>query len=121
MTDEGVWVVVDEGANSCCHRDERRRNAEDKIYKIGFRFDAVHNKSTEFKGIGNRKTKGLWNVPLGFRLRDSMDIYQGHCQSQELPNSSFPLLLSQAVQAHLHFAKGMRQGTIMLGDTGEFL
>ena len=121
MTDEGVWVVVDEGANSCCHGDEWRRNAEDKIYKKGFRFDAVHHKATQFKGIGNRSTKGLWNVPLGLKLRDSNDIFQGSCQSHELSNSDFPLLLSQAVQAHLHFVKDMAKRTIMLGDTGEFL
>ena len=93
MTDEGVWVVVDEGANSCCHGDEWRRNAEDKIYKKGFRFNAVHHRSTEFKGIGNRKSKGLWNVPLGFVLQDSKDTYQGQCQSHELANSIFPRVI----------------------------
>jgi hypothetical protein len=116
-----VWVVVDEGANSCCHGDEWRRNAEDKIYKKGFRFNAVHFKTTQFKGIGNRTTKGLWNVPLGLQLRDSNDTFQGSCQSHELSDSDFPLLMSQAVQAHLQFVKDMARGTIMLGDTGEFL
>ena len=59
MKDEGVWVVVDEGAKSCCHGDERRRNAEDKVYKLGFRFHAANHNSSEFRGIGKRKTKGL--------------------------------------------------------------
>ena len=121
MTDEGVWVVVDEGANSCCHGDGWRRNAEDKIYKKGFRFDAVHHKPTQFRGIGNKSTKGLWTVPLGFKLRDSDDLFQGSCQSHELADSDFPLLLSQSVQAHMYFIKDMSAGTIMLGDTGEFL
>jgi hypothetical protein len=121
LTDEHVWVVVDEGANSCCHGDEWRRNAEDKIYKLGFRFHPEHFRTTQFKGIGNRNSKGLWNVPLGFKLRDNNDIYQGACQSHELANCNFPLLLSQSVQAHMHFVKDMAKGTIMLGDTGEYL
>jgi hypothetical protein len=121
MLDEGVWAIVDEGANSCCHGDEWRRNAEDKIYNKGFRFNAVHHRATEFKSIGNRRTTGLWNVPLGFTLQDTRDTYQGVCHSHELANCKFPMLLSQSVQAHLHFIKDMAQGTIMLGDTGEYL
>ena len=38
-----------------------------------------------------------------------------------MPDNHFPLLLSQAAQAHLGFVKDMRKGTIMLGDAKEYL
>ena len=48
ITDEGVWVIVDDGANSCCHGDAWRRNAEDKVYKLGFRYVMESLKSKRF-------------------------------------------------------------------------
>ena len=60
-------------------------------------------------------------MPLGVKLRDSNDTFQGCVESHEMPDSQFPLLLPQAAQAHMVFIKEMRKGTTILDDTEEHL
>ena len=31
IADEGVWAIIDDGCNSCCHGEVWRQNAEAKV------------------------------------------------------------------------------------------
>ena len=36
VADEGVWAIIDDGCNSCCHSEVLRHNAEANMKVLGF-------------------------------------------------------------------------------------
>ena len=51
MKDEGVWVIVDDGANSCVHGEIWRKNAEEKLYRLGFKIPKKNQTKASDKHI----------------------------------------------------------------------
>jgi hypothetical protein len=116
MLDDGVWVIVDEGANSCVHGEQWRKNADAKYAKKGFKTHWSSKEAKNFKGIGSQKTSGKLIFPFGLLIKEANMTIPGLLDSNEVPNSAMPMLLSQNAQAHLGMAKDMRHGTIRLAD-----
>jgi hypothetical protein len=116
MVDEGVRVIVDEGANSCVHGDQWSKNADIKYKKNGFRTLWVSNVAKHFKGTGSQKTPGKLLFPFSLIIKDADFTIPGTLDSNEVPNSAMPMLLSQNAQAPLGMIKDMRKGTIRLAD-----
>ena len=124
---EGVWALIDEGCNTCCHGELWRKNAEMKFRRLGFTPTLETEKESEFKGIGKKESTGVWRIPLGLLL-ENVDVgYEerkytvslhlpGSVLSHEMKGSDHPILLSQGFQAALGFEKDMRFGIIRLKD-----
>ena len=58
IADEGVWAIIDDGCNSCCHGEVWRQNAEAKMKALGFRSNWLHRKATTFNGVRTSTTSG---------------------------------------------------------------
>ena len=114
--DPHVWVIVDDGCNSCTHSDAWRQNAEEKFAKLGFAPFLKDNKVTHFTGVGSKTSSGLWKVPIGVKLVESGLVLPGAVSSHEIADSRHPMLLSQGAQAKMGFTKSVRKGTITLDD-----
>ena len=56
--DDGVWAIVDEGCNSCCHTKNWHDNAAEKWDRLGFQSYAVNTVSTSFTGVGTSRSTG---------------------------------------------------------------
>ena len=114
--DEGIWAIVDEGANSNTHSDAWRKNAEKKWERLGFQCYLRNATITTFSGVGSKASSGKYQLPCGLRLEESYMILPGGLSSHEMPNSNHPLLLSQSFQAKLGFQKDVRDGTITMKE-----
>ena len=114
--DEGVWAIVDEGANSNIHSDFCRKNAQKKWARLGFTSYLKDATTTNFCGVGSKAISGKYTIPCGFRLEESQLILPGGLDSHEMPNSKHPLLLSRTCQAKLGLRKDVRDGTITMKD-----
>ena len=114
--DPHVWVIIDEGCNSCTHSDAWRINTQEKLANIGFKAYLKDKKITNFSGVGSAPSTGKWVFPCRFQLTESQMILPGHVASHEIANSKHPLLFSQAAQAQLGFTKSSRSGAITLDD-----
>ena len=55
---EGVWEMIDDGCNSCCHGGVWRQNAEAKMKVLRLQPIWVHRKATTFNGVGTSATSG---------------------------------------------------------------
>ena len=95
-----MWIIVDDGANSCCHGELWRRNAESKYAKLGYKIALRDEGKRNFKGIGSSQTNGRYAFAFGLRYEDEK-IICGSLSSHEMPGQSYPMLMSQAAQAHL--------------------
>ena len=114
--DEGVWCIVDEGANSNTHGQHWLENAKAKWARKGVRPVLKDATPTSFTGVGTKASSGSYVLPTGFMLHPSDMIVQGTVVSHEMPGSSHPMLLSQSAQALLGFKKDVRDGTIKMKD-----
>ena len=56
--DEGVWAIVDDGCNSCCHGEVWRQNAEATMKVLRLQPIWEHRKATTFNGVGTSTTSG---------------------------------------------------------------
>ena len=114
--DEGVWCIVDEGANSNTHGQLWLENAIAKWARKGVRPVLKDATPTSFTGVGTKASSGSYILPTGFLLQPSNMIVQGSVVSHEMPGSSHPMLLAQSAQALLGFKKDVRDGTIKMKD-----
>ncbi len=99
IEDEGVWVIVDDACNSCCHGEMWRLNADKKFNDLGFRTVKINEKITKFKGLGDKTTTGKYRFPMALKLLQSELILPGAVASHEVEGAWHPLLLSQNCQA----------------------
>ena len=116
FADEGVYAIIDEGANSITHSDRWMKNAVAKWAKKGFRPVLAVSSNTKFTGVGSKKSTGKWTVPIALELEESQLILPGSLWSHEMPDSNHPVLISQSTQSKLGFVKGVRAGTIIMQD-----
>ena len=68
IADEGVWAIVDDGCNSCCHGEVWRQNAEVKMKVVGLHPIFLHRKAATFNDVGTSTTNGKPNIPTGVTL-----------------------------------------------------
>ena len=112
IADERVWVIVDDGCNSCCYGEVWRHNAETKMKVLCFHHIWLHRKATTFNGNPSGKLK----IPMAIRLQES-DVVIARCvHSHEILENTHPMLVSQACQAKLGMTKRVRDGSITLDD-----
>ena len=116
IADEGVWAIIVDGCNSCCHGEVWRQNAEAKMKVLRFQPIWVHRKATTFNEVGTSRTSGKLKYPMAIRLYESDMVIPGCVHSHEVPKKTHPLLLSQACQAKLGMTKRVRDGSITLDD-----
>ena len=65
IADDGVWAIIDEECNSCCHGEVWRQNAEAKMNILGVHPIRLYRKATTFNGVGTSTTSGKLNLPNG--------------------------------------------------------
>ena len=114
-------MIVDEGANSCCHGEMWRENADIKLAKLGFKTWLKDSTPHKFKGVGSKTTTGKYQIPFGMKRASTGISHQGAVSSHEIAGASHPMLLSQGTQAQIGFVKCMRSVKITLLDFGEEL
>ena len=85
FADEGVWAIIDDGCNSCCHGEVWRQNAEAKMKVLGFHPIWLHRKATTFNGVGTSTTTGKLKIPTAIRLHESDMVILGCVHSHEIP------------------------------------
>ena len=73
LEDEGIWAIVDDACNSCCHGSIWRENAEAKLKKKGFKCLLKDSKCHTFGGIGSGCTQsnGKYRMPFAMQLVQS--------------------------------------------------
>ena len=113
---EGVWAIIDDGCNSCCHGEVCRQNAEAKMKVLGLHPIWLHRKATTFNGVGTSRTSGKLKIPMAIRLQESGMVIPGCVHSHESPEKTHPFLVSQACQAKLGMTKRVRDSSITLDD-----
>ena len=64
IADDGVWAIIDDGSNSCCHGEVWRQNAEAKMKVLGTHPIWLHRKATNFNGVETSTTSGKLNIPM---------------------------------------------------------
>ena len=67
IADEGVWAVMDDGCNSCCHGEVWRQRAEAKMKLLRLHPIWLHRKATTFNG-GNEHDKWKVENPHGHAI-----------------------------------------------------
>ena len=116
IADEGVWAIIDDGCNSCCHGEVWRQNAETKTKVLGLHPICLHAKATTFNGVGTSTTSGKLKLPVATRLQESDMVTPGCVHSHEIPEKTHPLFVSQACQEKLGMTKLVRDGSITLDE-----
>ena len=86
--DEGVWVTLDEGCNSCCHGKQWTQKAEDKFEKLGFYPEWVNLDKKSYNGIGGHGSSGGGTNTVGktrfpYRLAGDRGAVGGCLESHE--------------------------------------
>ena len=116
IADEGLWAIVDDGCNSCCHGEVQRQNAEAKMKVLGLHPIWLHRKATTSNGVGTSTTSAKLTIPMAIRLQES-DMVTPRCvHSHEILEKTHPLLVSEACQAKLGMTKRVRDGSITVDD-----
>ena len=114
VADDGVWAIIDDGCNRCCHGEVWRQNAEAKMKALGLHPIWLHRKATTFNGVGTSTTSGQLKTPMATRLQESDMVIPRCVRSHEIPEKTHPLLVSQACQAKLGKTGHVREGSITL-------
>ena len=70
IPDDGVWAIIDDGCNSCCHGEVWRQNAEAQMNVLGLHPIWLHRKAITFNGVGTRTTSGKLKIPMAIRLQE---------------------------------------------------
>ena len=55
----GLWMTLDDGANTTCHSQQWAARAEEYLAHFGLRLDWISTKTRTFKGLGGALTKSL--------------------------------------------------------------
>ena len=84
IADEGVWAIIDDGCNSCCHGEVWRQNAEAKMKVLRLNPIWVHRKATTFNGVGTSTTSGKLNIPMAIGVQESDMVIPGCVHSHEI-------------------------------------
>ena len=84
--DEGVWCIVDEGANSNTHSDHWMQNAIEKWAPQGARPAIKDTTITSFTGVGSKASTGSFRFPCGLRLKESGLILHRNIVSHQMPD-----------------------------------
>ena len=82
IADDGVWAIVDEGCNSCCHGDVWRQNAEVKMKVLGLHPIGLHRKATTFNDVETNTTNTTNQkptIPMGIALC-AVSLFQSRVQ-----------------------------------------
>ena len=116
IADEGVWAIIDDGCNSCCHGDVWRQNTEAKMNVLGIHPIWLHRKATTFNGVGTSTTSGKLKIPMSIRLQESDMVTPGRVHSHEIPEKTHPLMVFQACQAKWGMTKRVRDGSKTVHD-----
>ena len=58
IADDGVWAIIDDGCNTCCHSEVWRQNAETQMKVLGLHPIWLLWKATIFNGVGTSTTSG---------------------------------------------------------------
>ena len=69
IADVGVWAIIDDGCNSCCHGRVWRQNVEAKKKVLRLHPIWVHRTATTPNGVGTSTTSGKLNIPMTIRLQ----------------------------------------------------
>ena len=85
IADEGVWAIIDDGCNSCCHGEVWRQNAEPKMKVLRLQPIWVHRKVAIFNGVGTSATSGTLNIPMAIQLQESNMVTPRCVHSHEIP------------------------------------
>ena len=118
FADEGVWAIIDDGCDSCCHGEGWRQNAEAKMKVLGLHPIWLHRKASAFNGVGTSTTSGKLKIPMAIRLQEFDMVIRGFVHLHGIPQKTHPLLVSQSCQAELGMTKRVRDGSITLDDYG---
>ena len=118
LRDEGVWAILDDACNSCCHGSAWRKNAEVKWKAKGFKCILIDARPRNFGGVGRGiiQSKGQYRMPFALQLEETLRRVPGVIDSHEVNDSDQPVLMSQLAQARFGFVKSMRDGTITCKD-----
>ena len=84
IANEGVWAIIDDGCNSCCHGEVWRQNAEAQMKVLRLQPIWVHRKATTFNGVGTSTTSGKLKIPMAIRLQESDMVIPGCVHSHEI-------------------------------------
>ena len=92
--DEGVWAIVDDGCNSCCHGESWRRNTENTIHHKGLEAVWLHRKGDHVQWSGNEHDKWKTEVGDGCEIyRNLVSSFQVACTHGRL-EKSHPVLIN---------------------------
>ena len=69
IADDGVWAIIDEGCNSCCHGE------------------------TTFNDVGTSTTSGKFKIPMAIRLQEFDLVMPGCVHSHEILQKTHLLLV----------------------------
>ena len=114
--DDGVWAIIDDWCNSCCHVEVCRHNAEAKMKVFRCSSHLAAQKCNCFQQCRNEHDKRVLKISMAIRLQESDMVIPGCVHSHEILEKAHPLLLSQACQAKLGTTKRVREGTVTLDD-----
>ena len=74
---DGVWAIIDDGCNSCCHGEVWRQNAGTKMKVLGLRPISLHRKATTFNGVGMSTRSGKLKIRMAIQLQESDMVIPG--------------------------------------------
>ena len=77
IADGGVWAIIDDVCNSCCHGEVWRQNAETNMKVLGLHPIWLHRKATTFDGVGTTTTSGKLKIPMAIRLQEPDMVIPG--------------------------------------------
>ena len=90
IEDDGVWAIIDDGCNSCCHGEVWQQSAEAKMKVLGLHPIWLHRKATTFIGVGTSMTSGKLNISMTIRLQESDMVRPGCVHPHEIPEKTHP-------------------------------
>ena len=68
IAEDGVWAIIDDGCNCCCHDELWRQNAEGTMKVLGLHPILLHGKATTFNGTGTSTANRKPKIPTGVTL-----------------------------------------------------
>ena len=106
MNDPNVYVALDEGCNTICHREHGGNIAEAKLKSLGLSFPWKSQESKTFTGLGaNATTTGCRVLPF-IRL-ENIEIISRILESHQVKQGKALLLLSLFSQLALGLSKDL--------------
>ena len=114
--DEGVWAIIDDGCNRCCHGEvwRQKRGSKNESSALSTQLDT--QKSDNFQRRWSKHNKWRAENSRAVRLQESDLVMPGCVHSRGILEKTHPLLVFQACQAKLGMTKRVRDGSITLDD-----